>query len=73
MEALHIKLYLDMCSQLILGDFKMIIEGKLKDIVEDGRRHMIHADEALRSLSHPGLGQSSEVLAALRKSLEAHL
>lgn len=67
--GLYIKLYLDMCSQLILGNFEIIIEGKLKQIAEDGRGHVIHVDEALRGLSHAGLGQSSEVLTALWKSL----
>lgn len=61
--------YLNVCAQfLLLRDFKPVVEGKLKEIVEDGGRHMIQVDEALRGLSHPGLDQGSEVLAALRQS-----
>lgn len=39
--------YLDVCVQLLPGDFKLIMEGELKEIVEDGGGHMFQLDEAL--------------------------
>lgn len=65
--------YLDMCVQLLPRYFKRIIEGELKKIVEDGGGHVVQMDEALWSLSHSGLGQGSEVLAALGEPPEVHL
>lgn len=62
-----------MWAQLLLRDFKPIVEGKLKEIVEDGGWHMVQVDEALCGLSHSGLGQGSKVLATLWKSSKVHL
>lgn len=42
-----------------------MIEAELKEIVENGRGHVIQMNVALGGFSHAGLGQSSEVLAAL--------
>lgn len=47
--------YLDVCAQLLLGDFELITEGELEEIVEDGGGHVVQVDEALGGLSHPGL------------------
>lgn len=41
------------------------MERELKEIVEDGGGHMVQLDEALRGLSHSGVGQGPEVLTAL--------
>ena len=49
------------------------MEAELKEIVEDGGRHVVQMDETLGGLSHFGPGQGSEVLAALWKSSEVHL
>ena len=39
--------YLDVVAQILLRDFKLIMEGELKEIVEDGGGHMVQEDEAL--------------------------
>lgn len=39
--------YLDVCAQLLLRDFKVIMEGELKEIIEDGGGYMVQVDEAL--------------------------
>lgn len=65
--------HLYVCTQLLLRDFKLITEGELKEVVEDGGGHMVQVNEALWGLSHSGLGQGSEVLTALWKSSEVHL
>lgn len=65
--------YLDVRVQLFLRDFELIMEGELKETVEDGGGHMVQVDEAFRGLPHSGLGQGSEILAALRESPEVDL
>lgn len=65
--------YLDVCPQIFLRNFKVMIEGELKKIVESGGGHMLQVEKALWGLSHSGLGQSLEVLAALWKPAEVHL
>lgn len=39
--------YLDVCVQLLPRNFKLITEGELKKIVENGGGHMDQLDEAL--------------------------
>lgn len=36
--------YLDVCAQLLLRDFKLIIEEELKEIVEDGGGDMVQVN-----------------------------
>lgn len=38
--------YLDVRVQLFLRDFKLIMEGELKETVEDGGGHVVQVDEA---------------------------
>lgn len=65
--------YLDVCIQLFHRDNKPAVEGELQEAVEDGGGHVVQLDEALRGLSHSGLRQGSEILAALRQSQKVHL
>lgn len=54
-----------MCVQLLPWNVKLVMEGVLKEIVKDGGGHMVQVDETLEGLSHFGLGQGLEILAAL--------
>ena len=46
-EEMKMSVYLDVCAQLLLRDFKLLMKGELKEIVEDGGGHMVQVDEAL--------------------------